>query len=291
MAKRSSLVPGSAKRAVRLLRGPRRAFDRMMAEDGFVVAGHLAFMAMLALFPFLIFMAALAGLLGSEEDVPRVLDLLFTLMPEDVAAALEPAVAEVVRRPRGGFLTLGVLATLWAASSGIEALRVALNRAYGVSHVRALWLLRLQSFVVVLAAGFLIIMISFLVVFGELIWSFVASFVELGRVEHMIWLGLRLGVGLLLMTAALTMLHIWLPNRPQPFRRVLPGALLTTLFFALGGTSFSFYLNTFANYSLTYGSLASVVIALMFFYAMALVFIYGAYFNATRDEADDASGG
>ena len=134
------------------LRIPYRAAWRLvMVDEGLELSGYIAFAAFLSLFPFLIFLATLAGFLGDRETASEFIQAMFRFMPEDVAETLAPAVREVVGVRERGLLTFSILATLWFASSGVEALRSGLNRAYSVTEERAIWWLRLQSIVFVIA--------------------------------------------------------------------------------------------------------------------------------------------
>ncbi len=260
------------------------AFQRMLEEDGMMAAGHIAFTAFLSLFPFLIFLAALAGFLSSPEDVPKMVDLMFEFMPQEVAAALAPAVSEVISIKPAGLLTFGFIGTLWAASSGVEALRIALNRAYRVERKRAIWRRRLQSLFFVALAAFLIFFMSLMVLFGPIIWNFTEPLLHFSIIQEMVFNLTRYSAALLVLIGTLLILHRFLPHRRQKIWLLLPGVLFTTIMFLLGGTAFSAYLANFGTYNITYGSLGSIVIALIFFYLTAILFIFGAYLNATLNQ-------
>ncbi len=246
-----------------------------------MVAGYMAFTAIVAIFPFLLFITALLSFFGTEADVEQIVDLLFDTVPAEVAETLEPAVAEVVTGQQTGFLTFGIAATLWAASNGIEAIRLAFNRAYRIASPRPFWLRRLQNVVFILLMALMVPLMSFLIVLAPLIWRILDE-----------WLGLELGFTLVftivryLIAAGalfftLLAMHRWLPNRPATYQTLLPGVVLTLMLFILAGTAFSQYLAHFADYSVTYGSMASVVIALLFFYMTSVIVILGAYVNAS----------
>lgn len=260
------------------------AFKRMLEDDGLMVAGHIAFTAFLSLFPFLIFLAALAGFLSSPEDVPKMIDLMFQFMPPEVATAMAPAVTEVISVKPAGLLTFGFLGTLWAASSGVESLRIALNRAYRVQKKRALWKRRLQSFLFVGLASFLIFFLSLMVLFGPVIWNVAQPFFYFTFLQEIIFNVSRYASALLVLMGALLILHRFLPHKKQRSIYLLPGVLLTTILFLAGGTAFSAYIANFGNYNVTYGSLGSIVMALIFFYLTAILFIFGAYLNAAIDD-------
>lgn len=258
-----------------------KAFKRMLDEDGMMAAGHIAFTAFLSLFPFLIFLAALAGFLSSADDIPKIIDLMFQFMPKEVAEAMAPSVSEVISMKPAGLLTFGFIGTLWAASSGVESLRIALNRAYKVERKRPLWRRRLQSLFFVGLAGFLILFMSVLVIFGPALWDFAAKFLYFNIIQEIVFNLSRYVSALLVLIGALLILHKFLPHIKQQTKYLLPGVIFTAITFLIGGTLFSEYIKNFGNFNVTYGSLGSVVLSLLFFYMTANLFIYGAYLNST----------
>src|SRR3954452_18138381 len=160
------MVPAPLQRAVRRLY---LAGWRLTDHDGLMVAGYMAFAAFTSLFPFLIFLAALVSVLGTRETANQIVDDMFLFLPGDVAHALAPAVHEVMAGRRGGLLTFGVLATLWTASSGVEALRDALNRAYEAKDLEPLWWRRLQSIAVVIVGALILFVASLAVILGPVL--------------------------------------------------------------------------------------------------------------------------
>jgi membrane protein len=256
------------------------AFRRMLCHDGLMAAGHIAFNAFLSLFPFMIFLAAAAGFLTSPDDVPRIIDFMFKFMPVEVAEALAPTVTEIISIKPAGLLTFGFLATLWTSSTGIEALRIVLNRAYNIKVRRPLWRRRIQSIFLIIFSGLCIFFISILVVLGPLLWSFLTPILYLGILETIIFDAIRYSFSFFIMMAALMILHKYLPNRAEHnIYKVYPGAILTTIIFIIGGTLFSEFIHNFSNLNAAYGSLGSVMLTLIFFYFTAILFIFGAYFN------------
>lgn len=257
------------------------AGQRMSAEDGFMVAGYMAFTAIVAIFPFLLFITALMSFLGTEQEVEEIVELMFETMPAEVAATLEPAVAEVMTGQQTGFLTFGILATIWAASNGIEAIRLAFNRAYGIRTLRPFWYRRLQNALFVLLMALMVPLMSFLIVLAPLIWRVVDEWLGLALSFALFFTVVRYAIAATALFFTLVAMHRWLPNRPTTLKALLPGVLLTLVLFIVAGTAFSLYLANFADYSITYGSMASVVIALLFFYMTSVIVILGAYVNAS----------
>ena len=262
----------------------RAAWRLVMVDEGLVLAGYIAFTAFLSLFPFLIFLAALAGFLGDRETADRFIEAMFEFMPDDVAETLAPAVGEVVGARHGGLLTFGILFTLWFASNGFEALRTGLNRAYGVSEQRAIWLLRLQSIAFVISGGLIILFLSLVVVLGPLVWRVLGPTVDQMLETRLVFGTARYVFAAVLLFGALIFLHRWLPNTRQALRRILPGVAATTVLWLLGASVFAWYVGHLTDYSVYYGSLGGVAITLMFFYVSAIIFIFGAEINAVWRE-------
>lgn len=247
-----------------------------------MAAGHMSFTAIMAIFPFLIFLTAILSFLGSEQDLERILAIVFETLPAEVATTLEPAIAEVVVGRQTGFLTFGILATLWAASNGIEAIRLAFNRAYRVEKLKPFWYQRLQAFAFVIVMALMVPLMSFLIVLAPLLWRLLSFWIELGFSYRIFFTVVRYGIAILALFVTLLAMHRWLPNRPHGLRELLPGVLLTMVLFVIAGTGFSLYLTHFADYSITYGSMASIVIALLFFYITSVIVVLGAYVNAAK---------
>jgi membrane protein len=262
----------------------RAAWRLVMQDEGLELSGYIAFTAFFSLFPFLIFLAALAGFLGDRETADEFIATMFEFMPPDVAETLAPAVREVVGARQGGLLTVGIVTTLWFASNGIEALRTGLNRAYGVSEERPMWWLRLQSVAFVIAGGLIIFFLSLAVILGPLIWRVLGPTIDDLLGTELVFITVRYVVAVLLLWAALMLLHRWLPNTKQAYRRVLPGVCATAILWLAGASLFSWYIGNLTDYSAFYGSLGGVAITLMFFYISAIIFIFGAEINAVWRE-------
>jgi len=256
------------------------AANRTFWNGGFELSGHIAFTVFLALFPFLIFVGALAGYAGDEVTARDFIQFMFEFTPPDVARTLAPAVWEVMGNHRSDLLTIGAIITLWTASSGIDALRLALNQAYNVEERRPFWWRKLQSVLLVVVAGSVVFVLSLAIVLGPLLWQFFLRFVPFLVGEEVYYTLARYACGLVLLLAASVLMHWALPDRRLHWRQYLPGVLLSTGLWIVFATGYSLYLGTLADYASTYGSLAGVMVTLLFFYASSILFIWGAEFNA-----------
>ncbi|MDX1540838.1 MAG: YihY/virulence factor BrkB family protein [Geminicoccaceae bacterium] len=260
------------------------AWRLVMENEGLELSGYIAFAGFFALFPFLIFLASLAGFLGDPGTADEFIAGMFEFMPDDVASTLAPAVREVVQSRQGGLLTFSIILTLWFASNGIEALRAGLNRAYKVSEERPVWWLRLQSIGFVVASAIVILFLTVGVIFGPVVWEALGPSVSQALETKLFLFTARYAVAALLLFVVLMVLHRWLPNARQAYRRVLPGALVTVVLLLAGAAIFSWYVGNLADYSVVYGSLGGVAVTLFFFYVGGIIFQFGAEVNAVWRE-------
>jgi membrane protein len=256
------------------------AYFHFAEDDGWAMASHVALSILLALFPFLIFGTALAGFLGADSFSETAVHLIFDTWPEAIAAPIAAQVQQVLTIPRGGLLTVSVLAAAYFASNGVEALRISLNRAYRVSETRWWYITRLWSLFYVLMAVIIFAAISTVLVavpvalaFAEQRFPWMTDFLS-----TMSSLGVY-GTIIVLFTG-LVIAHLWLPAGRRRLLDVLPGIVLTLLFWVIGALIFASYLATFANYTATYAGLASVMIVLVFLYMIGVIFMLGAEVNA-----------
>ena len=262
------------------------AYERFVEDDGWAIASHIALSTLTSLFPFLIFLTALGGFFGSKELADQAAALLFASWPRQVAAPIATEIHNVLTQSRGGLLTIGAVLALYFSSSGIEALRIALNRAYDVKELRAWWLLRLESVAYVLVGSLALLALSFLVVLAPLAWMTIVSLAPGLSARGAALAFARYGVTTLALFVALAIAHKWLPAGRRRFWQILPGIAFTLLLSFVFAFAFAYYLAQFArNYVSTYAGLASVMIALVFLYALASIFIFGGELNASLDRA------
>ncbi|WP_068310538.1 YihY/virulence factor BrkB family protein [Polycladidibacter hongkongensis] len=249
-------------------------------DEGYAVASHVALSTLMALFPFLIFVTSLFGFMGFGSMAVDASSLIFDAWPEQVARPVAQEINAVLTQPRGDLLTFGVIVTLWFSSNGVEAMRVALNRAYRLREVRPWYLCRLQSLATVLLGSLALVVFTVLIVFGPLIWEgLVRWFSVLDQFGYHANI-LRYGVTSALLVLALLGAHMFLPAGQRRFLDVLPGVVLTLLLWLAGGAIFGAYLARFANYVSIYAGLAGVMTALVFMYLCAAAFILGGELNA-----------
>ncbi|WP_106753850.1 YihY/virulence factor BrkB family protein [Pannonibacter carbonis] len=257
------------------------AFGHFSTDDGWAMASHVALSTLLALFPFLIFIAALAGFLGFGEAATEVSKLIFDAWPDAVAAPVAREINKVLTVPRGDLLTFGVIAALWFASNGVSAVRVALNRAYRIVETRNFLLLRLQALVVVVLGSVALIAFTVLIVLAPLV---IAATLRFAPALAPWFDGLHIAryvVAGLLSVVGLLVVHLVLPAGRRRLVDILPGVLLTLVLWIGSGAVFGYYLASYANYVSTYAGLAGVMTALVFLYIVALALLAGGELNAS----------
>jgi membrane protein len=258
------------------------AFYTFLADDGWAIASHIALSTLMALFPFLIVLTSLAGFFGSKELADQAVGLLLQVWPKQVADSLSGEIHDVLTTSRGDILTIGAVLAVYFASNGVEALRVALNRAYSVLEPRRWYWLRLESIGYTLIAAVTALAMAFLIVLGPLFIEAARRHIPLIVESNEQLLSLsRYGVTITAMIVALLILHAWLPAGRRRFLQILPGIVFTLVASLVSGIVFGQYLARFANnYVTMYAGLASVVIALVFLYFIAAIFVYGGELNA-----------
>src|SRR5246127_5722873 len=237
----------------------------------------------MALFPFLIVLTSLAGFFfGSKELADQAAGLFLQTWPHQVADAISGEIHDVLTTTRGDILTIGVALAIYFASNGVEALRAALNRAYAVVEPRRWYWLRLESIGYTLVAAFTSLAMAFLIVLGPLIIEAVRRYIPLIVESNEQLLNLsRYGITITALVVALFILHAWIPAGRRSFLQILPGIVFTMAASLVSGVVFGQYLARFANnYVTMYAGLASVIIALVFLYFIAAIFVFGGELNA-----------
>lgn len=270
-------MPFDGREAWQVARG---AVDHFFSDSGWAMASHVALSSLMSLFPFVIFIAALAGFIGQDALAAQAAELMFSIWPEEVAGPIAAEVDRVVEGAGGGLLTVSAVIAFYLASNGVEAARTALNRAYRVVDRRSILLLRAQSLLFVLAGAIIALLLAL---------AAVAAASAIGAVaEAAPWLpplrraltGFGVAGAAVMIVGGLVAAHLWLPaGRPQ-WRRLWPGIALTLGLWLLATWGFSIYVRSIANTAATYAGLAGVATAIFFLYIVAVALIFGAEFNA-----------
>jgi membrane protein len=254
-------------------------FKRLGADEAIPLAGNIAFRMMFSIFPFLIFLTALAGFIGSEAWVEHTVQLLLSVAPNNVVNSVAREIRSILTVPRVDFLSLGALLTIWSAMAGVDSVRVCLNRAYDVTETRKTWQLYLLSVLGVIGSAVLFLALSLLIVvypvFVRIVTDVTGNFPsQFANVEQ--W---RYPIAIVLMLVAVHAAHRLLPAKRLTFKHVLPGVWFTVICWMIMSYVFSVWLTRFNSFTSTYASLSGIFIIMFFIYLAALVLIAGGELN------------
>ena len=272
----------------------KKAFLDTLNQDGIEHAGYLSFLSMLAIFPFMIIMTASFSLiapwfLGGKEGLELLMFMQSLLTDNEFTRALAPRLLEITSNPPDSFLGLALISIIWTASSLLEGLRTILNRAYRVTNPPSYLWRRLSSIIQFLIITSLFIFLIFLIKFLPFASN---ALLELLVQDHnypliknfLSWIVIfdkYLGTLVALLTTFLLLSYIYylVPNKEQRFSHTFFGTFNTIIWWWLLGKAFKYYLSVFQQINLVYGSIAGIIIALLYFYICSIVFIYGAELN------------
>lgn len=265
---------------VRLVVGSIR---RLFADEAVPLAGNIAFRTLFSIFPFLIFLTALAGFFGTEDQARAAVDFLLGVVPAQLVGPLAGEITSILTVPRADLLSIAALLTIWSAMAGVDSVRVGLNRAYDLTDRRPAWLVYLIDILFVVGAAALFLAFSFLIVLLPLALRFAASHgVETaGRFTSLEQL--RYPLAMLVIFMGVLAAHLILPARRHSFSHILPGVLVTVIVWGGLAIGFSWWVLEFHTFSSTYASLSGLFAAMFFLYLAALVLILGGEINRAID--------
>jgi len=251
-------------------------------------AGSVAFSTLLSMFPLLLFVSATAAFVGEPGTAAALADRIIEYLPPVVSRALQPAVDEVLSQRNRALVAVGVLITLWTASSGTQAIRTALNKAYGVERGTSFWRARIKVtlFTVLGTLG------SVLVFSSVLILPYAWRLLEQDADADVVWLrdGVRYGLAFVVLVVLYALFYGWLPDIRQRLRTVLPGAIVGAAMWLGAAMLLSNVLRSAWKLALVYGGFAGLVATLVFLYVSAATLIFGAEINAVMlDSGQKAS--
>ena len=255
------------------------AVRRLFADEAIPLAGNIAFRVLFSLFPFLIFLTALAGFFGNENLAEKVVVFLLSVAPEQLIHPLASEIRSILTVPRTGLLSLAALLTIWSAMGGVDSIRVGLNRAYDLKENRNLFWLYCQSILFVVGSAIGLLAVALLIVFAPVALAALDRFAPDLRHNFTIFNELRYPIAIVLLTGGLQLSHQILPAKRHKGLEIFPGVLLTVAVWIAISSLFSYYLVNFNTFASTYSSLSGFFAAMFFLYLAALVLIFGGEVN------------
>jgi membrane protein len=274
----------------------KRSVREFSADDMLTYAAALSYQVFFSLFPFVIFLLSLLGVLNLSSLFDTLLQQAQTVLPQSALGLLESIISQVREQSAGGILSFGAIVALYSASAAVRMAMHALNVAYDVEEERAVWKKFPLSLLYTLLLATLLITAVGLFVLGGQVANWFAGLVGFGSLFVTLWTWLRIPAAILIMALILALVYYLFPNTKQPFRLITPGALIAVIVWVAASLGFSFYVSNFGSYSATYGALAAVIVLLFYFYISAAVLLFGAEVNAevyreVADEGEDDDGG
>ncbi len=261
-----------------IIRFVKQLFQRLDRNEALGMSAELAYFFLLSLFPFLIFLLTLIAYVPiTQEDV---LGVIRQYAPGDTMKLIETNVVRILNEQRGDLLSFGIIATIWFASNGINAIVRAFNRAFDVNENRHFFIVRGTAILLTLAMVFVIIVALLLPVFGREIGLFIFSSYGLSEEFLTIWNTIRWGVSFVILFFVFSCLYLSAPNIHLRLKDVLAGSLFATVGWMSASLLFSYYVSNFGNYTAMYGSLGGIIVLLVWFYISGLMIIIGGEINA-----------
>jgi membrane protein len=253
--------------------------SRFREDDVPSLGAQLTYYLILSIFPFLIFLVTLIGFLSLSGD--SLTQQLIRVVPSDTGKSIQAIVAEVTIHRSGALLSFGMLATLWSASNGVNAIIKGLNKAYDEEETRPFWKVRGIAVLATIVLAIVLIIAMVLLVFGEVIGQYVFRFLNVPTGFPALWNFLQWAVPVIAMFGVFLLLYRMTPDRKLTWREVVPGSAFTTLGWIASSLLFSIYVNHFGHFSKTYGSLAGIMVMLIWLYWSSIILLLGGEINAT----------
>ncbi|GJL70129.1 MAG: hypothetical protein NPIRA06_27640 [Nitrospirales bacterium] len=263
-------------------------------DDVFGRAAQLGFYFLLALFPAMLGVTALIGMLPRQLVVPNVMPYAREILPAESLVLVERYVDQMIQGSGGGLFSLSLLGSLWAASWGMMAIINTLNAVYGVKETRPLWKAGLTAVLLTIGAAVFFITSLILILGGEEVSQWVTEMTGWEWWATIGWPLLQWPVIVLFMLMAINLVYYWAPNSDHEWQWVKPGSVLAVFLWIILSLGLKVYVENFINYNAVYGPITGVIILMMWLYVGGLTLLLGGELNFIlkrphiRDESDSS---
>lgn len=248
-------------------------------DEVFARAAQLGFYFLLALFPALLGVTALIGMLPSQVVLPTVIPYAQKVLPAESLVLVDRYVEQVIQGSGGGVFSLSLLGSLWAASWGMMAIINTLNAVYGVRETRPFWKAAVIAVSLTIGAAVFVITSLILILGGEQVTQWAAEVTGMDWWVTLGWPFLQWPVIILLMLLAINLIYYWAPNIHHEWKWFNPGSLLALCLWIILSLGLKVYVENFINYNAVYGSIAGVIILMMWLYVIGLTLLIGGELN------------
>jgi membrane protein len=258
-------------------------------------AAALTYYTILSIFPALIALVSILGLVGQNPQTTNaLLEIIDDIGPSSAVDTFRGPIEALITNKSGAgiALVIGLAAALWSASSYVGAFIRASNSIYEIDEGRPFWKLRPTQLVVTLVMVLLLAIVGIAVVVTGPLASAIAGPIGLDDAAVTVWNIAKWPVLLVMVMLMLAILYYWTPNVKQPaFRWITPGSVVAVIIWILASAAFAVYVANFGSYNKTYGSLGGVVIGLIWLWISNLAFLFGQELNAELERERELQGG
>jgi len=257
-------------------------YKRIIRHDSLGYSAQLAYFFLLSLFPLLITMFSLLPYLPLKTE--DIMYFISDFAPGETLTFIDSTLDTLLEKHNGGILSFGIIATLWAASNGMNAIIRAMNLAYEIDDDRPFFIVRGLSVLLTIVMIAVFIIALLLPVFGKHIGIYISS--KFGYTDQFIdtWNTIRFSLSSVILFIVFSAVYFLTPNRKMKCATVVPGAVFSTIGWILASLGFSFYVNNFGNYTFMYGSLGVIIVLMIWFYITGAVLIIGGEINGLNEE-------
>jgi membrane protein len=258
----------------------RRLQQEMGYDDCMGMAAQIAFYMLLSIFPFLLFLLSLISFLPIHDLAPNVMSALADALPAEAFLLVSGTVQTVLTRHRQDLLGIGLLVALWSGSMGVGAMITTINRAYNIRPRRSMAKQKGLAIALTIALSGIMLLSTIIVLFGPRVTHEILQLLGLAGDSFNVWTRLRLVIVFALNLGTLAILYYWGPEAHQQFRWIMPGAVTSTVLWVGASSLFRLFVRNFGHYDATYGSIAAVIILLIWLWISGLIFLLGAEINS-----------
>lgn len=257
----------------------RHLFFRLNEDDIVGLSAQCSYFLFLSLFPFFIFLFSLLSFTNIPQS--QLMSLVFSFFPTDVANVIRTIIENVLSTRNATLLTVGALMTIWSSSSGINAVRKGLYKAYRKVDSRPIWQVIIVNLVSTIGLALMLFITIVFLVSGEVIGNQVFMFLNISSTFEIVWNLIRILVPVIAMATVFTMLYVLIPYQKVKFIEVFPGVVFTMGAWLAISILFSYFVNNFTNYANIYGSISGIIILLVWLNLSCLFLLLGGEINAS----------
>jgi len=271
----------------------KKSFREFTSDQCTDIAAALTYYAVLAIFPALIALVSLLGVVGGGDSTKTLLDVLGSVAPASAVEVIKGPLEGFAKSPAAGLaLVLGIVLAIWSASGYVGAFTRAINRIYEIDEGRPFWKLKpVQLLITVIGIVLLVIMVGIVAISGPVTDALGAA-LGVDGVFQTVWEIAKWPVLAVILVVMVAILYYATPNAKQPkFRFISVGALIALIVLVVASLLFGLYVTNFSNYAKNYGSLAGVIVFLLWLWIANLALLFGAEVDAELERGRELQAG